>query len=535
MISEPIAARVDVGGVGALPDPVDPIVAGRQAGHAMPAYSVPRRSVAAPSRVAGGGDDLFVPPEPIADDIDTQTAEQAWREVAAALAGAQRQMKEVGDDKEAPLTLRMLSKVTGSLSEFASSVLSTEAALVAMQQLQNQFVSDRVKYALDGIREQRKSMALAMEQKTQKDEEAAHRQQQLNKKATKGQVVSVVFSWVASAAQVAVGLFKVCTGNPTGALDIAAGAVGMAKSLLETIALTHPDQREKLKKTIDDLAKAELVLSVVSGVIDIASTARMVSLGRRMVSGVCKGLMEGGEAAKNTLGVTLVNAMREGTDASKQCAQQLIRHFAETAAEQVGNKMQDLTKLSELVCDRARNLMSSRLLDGFEQFRKVFAKALSQDGVTEIIQRSLTTAAEKVAKGNIRETMVAMIKAEFVKEFERALRWSVASAVLRVAATIGAPLGIVRTTQSAFEVAKATNDWKGADEHSRILELLMQVSILEFLMQQIQMQIKDLKKGMERDTEEHVRNTEQISKHIREQIEVKLGIADSMQAVGIMA
>lgn len=494
-----------------VPDLADPAVASRIV-ESAPAYRVPAR----PPSVAASGNDpyeaLFAPPDAIADDIDYRTADDAWKAVSAALTGAQGPLKQLAEDREAPLPLRLLGKITASMTDFASSMLSTEAAMVAMQQLQNTYIADRVKYTLDSIEDQRKTLAWAAEEKLRAEEEIQRSEKVVQETASKGQIIRVVVNWVVSAAQVAMGAFKLATGQPQGALDIAAGSCGMARCALETWLLTDPSMRPKLQEHIDKLAKAEMALSFASMAIDICSAARMAALAKGLVGKVCGNLMQN-SLEQSTVGVTLVNAINSGDEAAIQMAKQLTRNIAETVADDVGSRLQELVPI----------------IGGNTKFRTLVTKALDQAAVKAMVEEAVWQAAEKMAKNG--SDINALLNG-FFNQFSGILNRSITWAVMRVSMLLSLPMTLARTGEGAFRIANGINDINKGEEQYRIQQLMMEVSLLEFLMSQIQQQIKNLKKGMERDTEEHNEHTRQITTHIHEQIDQKFAIAELQAAVG---
>ncbi|TWG84945.1 secreted effector protein SseC [Cupriavidus gilardii J11] len=536
MIMESVASRHDISGMAARAAEVDPLVM-EQAVTAVPGYTVSRKPSLSSAIRGLEGNALFAPPEPITDEVDARTAEEALQQVMAALSGAKDALDEVSKDKDTPWTLRMLGKATSSMMQFASTVLSPDAAAIAMQGLQNEFITDRVRYTMESIRDQRKAMAWAMEQKTRKEEEALQKQKEQEKKATKGQIICVVVSWASSALQVGMGIFKLATGQPTGALDVMTGLCGLARSAMETFVLAHPDSRPKLQNAIDKMAKAELAVGLVSAAIDIASAVRIARLAQRLVTKVCEKFMVNA-SNQCTVGFTLVNAIKNGSAVSMECAQQLARSLAKEVAEEVGSRLQDLFKLSEQLIGRAKTFFAKEIFSGNSAFHSFITKALSKASVERMVEDTLWSAAKTMAKkaGDLdNPAVISKLLDGYFDTFRNQLNRAIAFAVARVLSAIAAPMTVARAIKGSYDIAEGLKTRSAAKETERIQQLMMEVSILEFMMRQIQSQLKDLKKGMERETEEHTQNTEQISRHVRDQVEVKLGIADSMQAVGVMA
>ncbi|WP_370639497.1 type III secretion system translocon subunit SctE [Cupriavidus sp. DB3] len=459
------------------------------------------------ARAAAFAASLLKPPPPALREVDRRTAERAWGSVMDVLSGAFRAAKAASkhDEKAVQLALSDLGGATESMHAFYRRALNPEAVLMELQVESGIFTAELMKANLDHTLALRKEEMAAIEEKQRKEQEAAEKQKQMQQKAGKGQVLGLVLNWAMAAAQVVTGALKIATGQPQGAIDLAAGLVGLAKCTLQTIEMAHPELAGKLRHHIDELAKWEMGLSVVAGLASVVSVARIAKaanaiLGTAAGELLTTGVEQGGKRI-SSVGVTLVNAMEKGGDAA-EAASQLVKNIAQTMVDDVAVQLRN----------------SLRVAGGSQKLAEAFARSFTNEAVQKLVEQSLWQAAKQM-----RGLTTEVIQSTFIDQVKKQLTLATVRAAVNFTAALEAASATARVVApAAQQITVNALRVEGANKKEEIERMMIHAMMLQFLIDLIGRQIKENRNALERVTQDHIDNTENITNAIGEIRDVAL-------------
>ncbi|MBY4897894.1 hypothetical protein [Cupriavidus sp. AU9028] len=502
------------------------------------------------------------PPPGAIEEVDRELAEEAWRDVAALLAGACQAAGAVvrgeggsagtgtdGGEGEAGAGgaegearpdlpgLKELGRLTESLERFYGSLLNSEAVLLGLHSENTKFMAAMMKAGMDNLRYLTETQQAAVEEKLRKELEQAKKQEELNKKATKGQIFSVTLSYVFAAAQVVGGAFKCACGQYGGVFDITAGLLGMARTTLEVIQMANPDSAKGLEKHIANLGYAELAFSGAAALTSIVSIRSIYQGGQKAINGAATrllGMPSAGGGQSSSLGNTLVRAFQKAdqlaANALKPGLSDAARTALQTAAEQQRTFATELMKatVKEVAAECQESLAKAvSRFPASDRVLRVFAKAFNSDAVETMVEKALKSSVEAMQK--LPPGSAERISRQFLKEFSKSIQSQVLSATLHHARLLQLPIAAVSVVQTAGNMyVGGVLRLQGADIKAEIDLLNTQILALSFQLNSIDRRVREKTRAMEQMNEEYVRQTKDISAAIRESKDVAVQIAGNL-------
>ncbi|RKT98651.1 secretion protein [Burkholderia sp. Nafp2/4-1b] len=242
-------------------------------------------------------------------------------------------------------------------------------------------------------------------------------------KAKKAGILGVIFDWIIAAVEVLIGVAKIIggvfSGNVTmvagGATDVMAGAAGVVKATMNTLALIDEKNADTYRQIADVAAKVQLTFEIVGAVIDVTSAARNMLLTKAipratmvvLEKGAGKALQQAVKAG-STLAVERV-AQAAGREVAEQVSAQICRELGRVALKASKKVSKDaVQKMIE-------HLGVNRMLESFsrEAIEKMVTKAVEKAGKDAINRGVELTARElkAIVKKLARDAMVIALKA----------------------------------------------------------------------------------------------------------------------------
>ncbi|MGY8524673.1 hypothetical protein [Paracidovorax citrulli] len=499
------------------------------------------------------------PPPGAVEEVDRELAERAWRDVASLLSGAYQAagvaQKDgassgkadavsggvVGDalQGESPddlPSLRDLARLTESMERFYGNLLNSEAVLIGLQSENTKFMGHMMKAGVENVKFLNEMQQQAIEEKLRMEQEQAKKQEELNKKATKGQVLSFSLSYVFAAVQIVGGAMKcLCGQYASGVCDITAGVLGTVRTTLEIVQATGGDAAKGLTKHIANLGYAELAFSGAAVLTGLFSMRSLYKAGQKVINDAASRVLgSAGSGQSSTLGNTLVRALEKADQLAAKALQpgvsDAVRNALTTAAEQQRNFAAELIKeTAKEVAMECQESMAKAVarFSVSDKMVNFFAKAFSKDAVETMVEKALQSSLEAVRKLPLGSAQ--RISTEFMKEFSRSVQSEVLSATMQFARRLHMPLTIAGALQGGANMyVGGVVRMQGADIKEEIDFLNTQILALGFQLRGIDRSVRERTRTMEQLNEEYVRQTKDIAAALRESKDVAVQIAGNM-------
>jgi hypothetical protein len=463
----------------------------------------------------------LLPSVPQQADVPLVAAIEAWISVSNAFKSAISDNASVDAEKPSlhvgnvKYALEELAFATFSVSAFFKQMLPMSEMQLRLLESQIEFYKMRAGASISDLGKIRENESKAQKLLLEREEKSRREEQELQNTAKKGQIFSLITSWIAGTAQVVTGIAKLAVGLPQGALEVAAGATSITNAILKTIVYAHPELQDRLREHIDRLDKAELALAVIGGVVGMIDMKRIIGAAGKIGSGMKDVLGGAGtEVANKGFARTLIRSFSDSSTVKD--GEALCRGFGKVVADHVKGPVQEVFsgKIFGISYDRA--------------FRNFFSKFLDADAVEKLVSDKMIKIgremaeelAKKVGPKNIsrlsREAMENMSDKVALEVLEREMRWLTSALGASVAISAFKAYSSLTVIMSVATYAMKTSGefsgWKISEQKNEIQErldkLLLEIMFLEFMAAIFKLLAEHCKERMEIQGEEYGKDIE---------------------------
>lgn len=202
------------------------------------------------------------------------------------------------------------------------------------------------------------------------------------KKAQKAGIFNVVLEFLSSALQVVSGIVKLMSGNPTGALDLAAGVAGLVKVGADIALLVDPNN-----KTAQDISHwagiVQMAVGFLSMGLDLANTVRTgytAVVAAKATARAAKGVLSG---VSVNITITI----------SKDVAQKVSKSILDTVMQ----------KIKDILCKKLFKGLISKILGDL-------SGKITEKAIEKAVQTGLEKGMEAALKEGLKMGSKALIK-----------------------------------------------------------------------------------------------------------------------------
>jgi secreted effector protein SseC len=362
------------------------------------------------------------------------------------------------------------------------------------------------------------------DQRTENDKrlsEQIHAQQEAADKAKKAGIFTAIIDTIVAAAEVISGAMKLLAANPTGLLDIAAGAAGFVKAGYEWAAAFDPENSEKYLKIATEMGYVQMAFEILGMFAEVRGAMHAKAVTKPLIQDSTSSAMKkgGGEFAEN-----INKALKEIAAAADKSAKQQLEAQAtkmiKNTAEKIGaDAAEELLGAGEQVLKEALNSVhQSPLMRTFNQ--KSISKFIA-DGVNEAAQKAFKMALKEggqVTAATLTTQCVDKVVSWYrmTKKVAQAMAYSWPSVIK----------GVSKAFSGAIQIPKSQLDKQTAEKLNEISRLDNDTKWALWLIDMISETKEEKQKELEHAVKNNNSNLSEVTKNIQSITSTLLNIAN---------
>ncbi|WP_421253909.1 type III secretion system translocon subunit SctE [Aeromonas jandaei] len=220
-------------------------------------------------------------------------------------------------------------------------------------------------------------------------------QQEAAEKAKKAGIFTAIIDTIVAAAEVISGAMKLLAGNPTGLLDIAAGAAGFVKAGFEWAAVFDSENAEKYLKIAAEVGYVQLAFEMLGMFAEVRGAMHAKGVMKPIIENSTSSAMKkgGGEFAAN-INKALIDILAAADKSAKQQLEAQAIKMIEKTAEKIG------ADAAEELLDIAKPLLEEALKSVHQG---PLMRTLTQESISKFIADGVKEAAQKALKVALKE------------------------------------------------------------------------------------------------------------------------------------
>jgi len=235
--------------------------------------------------------------------------------------------------------------------------------------------------------------------------EQIHAQQEAAEKAKKAGIFTALIDTIVAAAEVISGAMKLLAGNPTGLLDIAAGAAGFVKAGFEWAAVFDPENAEKYLKIAAEVGYVQLAFEMLGMFAEIRGAMHAKGVMKPVIQDSTENAMKkgGGEFAGN-INKAVTDILAAADKSVKQELEAQAIKMIEKTAEKIGaDAAEELLGTGRQVLKEALNDAGGQVLKEAGNGKQLLKEALKSVHQSPLMRHLDHGTISKFIAGGVKE------------------------------------------------------------------------------------------------------------------------------------
>ncbi|WP_421234087.1 type III secretion system translocon subunit SctE [Aeromonas jandaei] len=463
---------------------------------------------------------------------------------------------QIHNPRQPPQTLH-LSQVMAVISEVLPKVGFKDFTASDFETLTPQGVNMMLtQLTLNNFRKMGKLICeqITAQQKLQEDQrnenvkrlsEQIRAQQEAAEKAKKAGIFTAVIDTIVAAAEVISGAMKLLAANPTGVLDIAAGAAGFVKAGFEWAAAFDPDNAEKYLKIAAEVGYVQLAFEMLGMLSEVRGAMHAKGAMKPVIQNSTENVIKkgGGEFAENINKALTDIAAAVDKSAKQQLEAQATKMIKDTAEKIGADAAKELLGAGEQVLKEALDEAGGQVLKEAVNGKQLLKEALdsvhqsplmrtlNQKSISEFIAEGVNEAAQKAFKMALKEGGQVTAETLTTQCVDKVVSWYRMTKKVAAAMAYSWPSvikGVPKGFSGAMQIPKSQLDKLIAEKIEYISRLDNDTKWALWLIDMLSEAKEEKQKELEYAVENNNKNISEITKNIKVATSSLVNIANAI-------